>query len=142
MSWAIPGQGGWQHINKHTNAYIIEKMEKLGFKYNKEVTEKYKAQFKNWFKNTLMVFDKIQIPLPQQTPQVPAKADYVVYPSKGHVPPNPTLVAILKKYYKEKNVKSIVDFGCGECKLIAVLKDAGFEVRGVDATPYTNASYV
>jgi 2-polyprenyl-3-methyl-5-hydroxy-6-metoxy-1,4-benzoquinol methylase len=58
------------------------------------------------------------------------------------VPPNPTLVAILKEYYKEKNVKSIVDFGCGECTLIAVLKDAGFEVRGVDATPYSKAAYV
>jgi hypothetical protein len=100
MSWAIPGQGGYQHINTHTNEYIIEKIEKLGFKYNKEVTLKYKPMFDNWFRNTLMVFDKIQIPQPQQTPQVPAKPDYIVYPSNGHVPPNPTLLAILKEYYK------------------------------------------
>ncbi len=59
MSWAVPGQGGFQHINEHANDYIIAKVEKLGFKYNREVTLKYKPQFNNWFRNSLMVFDKV-----------------------------------------------------------------------------------
>jgi hypothetical protein len=32
-------------------------------------------------------------------------------------------VAMLKEYYKEKSAKTIIDIGCGECTLIAILKD-------------------
>jgi 2-polyprenyl-3-methyl-5-hydroxy-6-metoxy-1,4-benzoquinol methylase len=37
---------------------------------------------------------------------------------------------------------SIVDFGCGNCKLIELLKEEGYEVLGVDSTPFTNATFV
>jgi hypothetical protein len=59
LSWAVEGQGGFRHINTHNNNYIIAKVENYGFKYNKEVSEKFRAQFDNWFKNSLMVFDKL-----------------------------------------------------------------------------------
>ena len=38
MSWAVEGQGGFRHINTHNNNYIIAKIERYGFKYNKEIT--------------------------------------------------------------------------------------------------------
>jgi hypothetical protein len=63
MSWAIPGQGGHGHINEKDNVYIINEMEKRGFKLNLEETlmlrnEIRKQQYFWWFRNTLMSFDK------------------------------------------------------------------------------------
>ena len=35
LSWALPAQKGFEHVNEHPNSYILEKVEKHGFKYNK-----------------------------------------------------------------------------------------------------------
>jgi SAM-dependent methyltransferase len=59
LSWAVEGQNGFHHINTHNNDYIIAKIEGYGFKYNKELSSEFKAQFDNWFKNSLMVFDRV-----------------------------------------------------------------------------------
>ena len=40
LSWAIPGQGGHSHINERSREYIIEKVTKLGYSYDKEMSEK------------------------------------------------------------------------------------------------------
>jgi len=63
MSWAIPGQGGLGHINERDNVYILNEMEKRGFKLNLGETlmlrtEMRKQQYFWWFRNTLMSFDK------------------------------------------------------------------------------------
>jgi len=42
-----------------------------------------------------------------------ANQEYIPYPNQFHAPPDPTMVAMLKEYYKEKSAKTIVDIGCG-----------------------------
>lgn len=59
LSWAIPGQKGDGHINCHTNAYIISKMKNKGWTYNRIVSKQLRcAANLDWFKNTLMFFEK------------------------------------------------------------------------------------
>ena len=60
MSWAIPGQGGFGHVNCKPNDYIIAQMEARGWKHNPEQSNFLRARCSGcpWFENTLMVFDK------------------------------------------------------------------------------------
>ncbi len=59
LSWAIEGQGGDGHINERNNDYIKEKLRLLGYK-NDLVAENFlRAKRTNWFKNTIMVFRKL-----------------------------------------------------------------------------------
>lgn len=59
ISWAIPGQPGDGHINCKTNDYIIDRIEKENFYFNRTVTQKLRRQSSLWwFKNTLMFFQK------------------------------------------------------------------------------------
>jgi len=60
MSWAIPGQGGFGHVNCRPNDYIIEQMVNRGWKHNPEQSEFLRERCSgcSWFENTLMVFDK------------------------------------------------------------------------------------
>lgn len=60
MSWAIPGQGGFGHVNCRENDYIIAQMEARGWKHNPEESDFLRARCSgcDWFKNTIMVFDK------------------------------------------------------------------------------------
>jgi hypothetical protein len=60
MSWAIPGQGGFGHVNCQPNDYIIAQMEARGWKHNPEQSDFLRARCSgcSWFENTLMVFDK------------------------------------------------------------------------------------
>ena len=60
MSWAIPGQGGFGHVNCQPNDYIIEQMEWLGWAYNEAESAHLRQHCSacSWFENTLMVFDR------------------------------------------------------------------------------------
>jgi len=43
MTFAEPGQAGYHHVNCQPQEYWIEKVETLGFKFNKEYTEELRA---------------------------------------------------------------------------------------------------
>ena len=60
LSWAIPGQGGYHHLNEQSNAVIIEAMKSRGFSYNEEDSNELReASELWWFESTLMVFDRV-----------------------------------------------------------------------------------
>lgn len=44
----------------------------------------------------------------------------------------------LEKLLKNNNVKTLVDFGCGNCEYIRKFKNFGYECEGYDGNPYTN----
>jgi len=61
LSWAIVGQGGDGHVNCQNNDYIINKLKENGFEYdeyNSSILRNLSTL--SWFKNTIMVFDKIK----------------------------------------------------------------------------------
>mmetsp|Transcript_9706 Transcript_9706/g.13724 ORF Transcript_9706/g.13724 Transcript_9706/m.13724 type:complete len:307 (+) Transcript_9706:19-939(+) len=62
LSWAILGQLGHSHINNHSNKYIIELFESLGYTYQKEWSDKFRNLANNyvWFTKSVMVFKKNQ----------------------------------------------------------------------------------
>lgn len=59
LSWGVPGQGGFGHVNCLPNSTIIEAFEGRGFKY-----KVHDAQYlrwcanSSWFKDTIMVFKR------------------------------------------------------------------------------------
>jgi hypothetical protein len=60
LSWAVPGQySASGHVNCQDNQSIIDKFEDRGFEFDDEGTNLLRsiASF-NWFKNTLMCFEK------------------------------------------------------------------------------------
>ena len=64
MSWALPGQGGDGHINERPTKYIIERIEKHGFKLNRDKTNKIRKIISNkllfiYFRHNLLIFDKV-----------------------------------------------------------------------------------
>ena len=62
ISWAIKGQGGSGHVNEQNNEYIKNIFVKLGYKNEKEIEKYLRCNSKlPWFKNTIMVFRKINI---------------------------------------------------------------------------------
>lgn len=61
LSWAVPGQAGYGHVNCKHNIWVIEEMQRLGFSLL--VNETFQArsvieQYCNWFCNTLLIFTK------------------------------------------------------------------------------------
>ena len=59
LSWAIPGQGGNNHVNLQNNDYVILQMEQKGYQYDRESSNKLRKDSTfSWFKKTLMVFKK------------------------------------------------------------------------------------
>jgi SAM-dependent methyltransferase len=62
LSWAVEGQGGTGHVNCRNNDYIIDIFKSKGFKYDKQASMYLRNYISNapWFKNTIMVFDKIK----------------------------------------------------------------------------------
>lgn len=61
LSWAIPGQTGVGHFNCRSNKYVIDQLEKKGFKLlEKETNEAREGHVgvTSYFKNTLMIFKK------------------------------------------------------------------------------------
>lgn len=62
ISWAIEGQPGVGHVNTRNNDYIIKELENRGFSYCKEASDLLRDKSTlPWFKNTLMVFEKLLI---------------------------------------------------------------------------------
>lgn len=62
LSWAIRGQAGFGHVNCLDNHEVIEKFEKLGFKYLEQDSLSARSVITNktaWFKNTILIFEKI-----------------------------------------------------------------------------------
>lgn len=59
LSWATPGQKGDGHVNCKTNSYIIQQMNRRGWRYDQKSAKKLRNQATfGWFTNTLMVFRK------------------------------------------------------------------------------------
>jgi hypothetical protein len=61
LSWAVPGQPGWGHVNCQPNSYIIEEMQKRGFEYDKDYSNLMRNNIDScwWFKETSMLFRKV-----------------------------------------------------------------------------------
>ena len=60
LSWAVKGQGGTGHFNEQNNPYVISQMESRGFRYDPDMSARLReASSLEWFKNTIMVFDRI-----------------------------------------------------------------------------------
>lgn len=61
LSWAIPGQDGYGHVNCKSNEDVIEMLRLKGFVYLPTLTEEARFNVDDnapWFRNTLMVFYK------------------------------------------------------------------------------------
>lgn len=59
LSWAIPDQGGYGHVNCRLNTYIKRLVCSLGFKKDLSTENILRNSAKvDWFKNTIMVFTK------------------------------------------------------------------------------------
>ncbi|XP_063589708.1 uncharacterized protein LOC134766710 [Penaeus indicus] len=57
LSWAVPGQGGHNHVNTRPNDYLKSKMADRGLVADDEAEKRIRgAVDTEWFKNTLMVF--------------------------------------------------------------------------------------
>merc|ERR1712139_482569 len=52
LSWALPDEPGFHHVNTRDNKYIRTKMAELGFVYNSELSKlRFRAQYA-WFHKT------------------------------------------------------------------------------------------
>ena len=60
VSWAVPGQGGYGHINERSNEYLISKFQKLGFIHDVSMSLAARDAVRKhaWLRNTLMVLFK------------------------------------------------------------------------------------
>jgi len=60
LSWAIPGQGGFGHVNCRENDYVIDQMKARGFDLVPSHTKILREHCSGctWFENTIMVFEK------------------------------------------------------------------------------------
>ena len=59
MSWAVPEQGGYGHVNCQSNEYIKEIFDNNGFKNLSDVESSLRSNSTApWFKNTILVFEK------------------------------------------------------------------------------------
>mmetsp|Transcript_37655 Transcript_37655/g.76851 ORF Transcript_37655/g.76851 Transcript_37655/m.76851 type:complete len:347 (-) Transcript_37655:35-1075(-) len=58
LSWGVPLQIGHGHINLHSNDYITDTFEQLGYTRDNETEEEFRQQDGNywWFEKSLMVF--------------------------------------------------------------------------------------
>jgi cyclopropane fatty-acyl-phospholipid synthase-like methyltransferase len=62
LSWAIKGQGGYGHCNEQDNDYIKSKICDLGYTNDVEIENKLRNDSSlYWFKNTIMVFRKVEV---------------------------------------------------------------------------------
>lgn len=62
MTHATPGQEGYHHVNCKENSYWIEKLEKIGFSYNQEISFYLRnLTDKIHVKNNLLVFQRNEL---------------------------------------------------------------------------------
>ncbi|KAH3739776.1 uncharacterized protein LOC127851634 [Dreissena polymorpha] len=57
LSWARPGQGGYQHINERPFEYVVNLLDTLGFSHDKDTSERLRnaAEF-SWLRNNVNVY--------------------------------------------------------------------------------------
>ncbi len=61
LSWGIPGQPGFGHINCKSNEYIAQKFRERGFYLNVPISNYLRVHSSNiWFKKTIMFFEKLK----------------------------------------------------------------------------------
>ena len=61
LSWAVPGQAGYGHVNCLSNEDVISYLEAKGFVYLDVLTNESRQHVDDntpWFRNTLMIFYK------------------------------------------------------------------------------------
>lgn len=61
LSWAIPGQSGYGHVNCQYNIYIVQEMERRGWKMLVEDSLEARQHVEDrvhYFRDTLMIFGK------------------------------------------------------------------------------------
>lgn len=59
LSWAVPGQGGFGHVNEKPNEDVIEMVCGYGYRHNRAVsTWLREVSTLRWFQNTLMLFER------------------------------------------------------------------------------------
>lgn len=59
MTHALSGQGGYHHVNCKPKEYWIEKISEIGFKFDKELTQKAREKaLHGYFEKTGLVFKK------------------------------------------------------------------------------------
>ena len=57
LSWAVPGQGGYSHVNNRSFQYVKGLLEVLGFKHDPEESEKLKRMATlPWLKTNTNVY--------------------------------------------------------------------------------------
>lgn len=58
LSWAIPGQGGYGHVNERNNDYIRERFAAMGYCSDTLLEQRLRNSISNcwWFRDTIMVF--------------------------------------------------------------------------------------
>lgn len=62
LSWGVPGQGGYGHVNCKTNEEIKDKICSYGFTCDTRLEDKLRDNATaTWFKNTIMVFKKAEL---------------------------------------------------------------------------------
>ena len=60
LSWSVPGQHGYSHVNNRPHEYAIQLMESLGFKHDPVDTQKLKDAAKYaWIKANIYVYRRI-----------------------------------------------------------------------------------
>lgn len=62
LSWGVPGQDGIGHVSCRHNIWVIDQMEKRGFKLNVPDTLTVRTVVEDrvsYFRNTLMIFERI-----------------------------------------------------------------------------------
>lgn len=56
MSHALPGQGGYHHVNENTDEYWIKKMEDAGFLFARHRTDFYRTLAHDYFMKSGLIF--------------------------------------------------------------------------------------
>ena len=60
LSWAVPGQGGFHHVNNRSPAYVNQTMFNRGFRMDVETSVALREEATlAWLKNNIMVFIRI-----------------------------------------------------------------------------------
>jgi hypothetical protein len=61
LTWAVLGQGGNGHVNCHSNEYLINIFENLGYRYNHRTSQLLRNNHSShyWFTGSAMAFDRI-----------------------------------------------------------------------------------
>ena len=65
LSWAVPGQDGFHHVNSRSPTYVNQTMLDRGFRMDLNTTHVLREQTTiYWIKNNIMVFNRTDISSP------------------------------------------------------------------------------